>query len=77
MEPFFYKRTDAVLPLRSPLRVCLVKAEEVSHSDAASQVAKITNGNAVSIGRAKQCPDTRAHDDGNRDLLLLEDFEDP
>jgi hypothetical protein len=53
----------------------LLKAEKVSHPDAASQIAKVVNGDAVSIGRAEQGPDTRADNDGNRYLLLLEHFE--
>ena len=40
------------------------------------KIAKVAQGNAVRVGCAKQGPDTRADDGGDRDALLFEDFQD-
>jgi hypothetical protein len=51
-----------------------MKAEKVADANAPSKVAKVTNGNAVGVGRAEQGPDTGANNCVNGYLLLLENF---
>ncbi len=73
-EPFLYKLADAILPPLALLR--LMKAEEVANADLPPKIAKVAQGNAVRVSCAKQGPDTGAYDGGDRDVFLLQDFQD-
>ena len=73
-EPFLYELADAILPPLALLR--MMKAKKVSNADLPPKIAKVAQGNAVRVGCAEQGPDAGAHDGGDRDALLFEDFQD-
>jgi hypothetical protein len=72
-KPFLHEKSNTILAWRAGFSG--MEAKKIAHANTPPEVAEIVNGDAVGVRGAEQCSDAGSHDRRNRNVLLLQYFE--